>query len=177
MPVQHVVARMVRQTADPGNVQAAMARALRFLGGRDRSRQEVRNYLVRAGFGSTVIEEVVARLENWGYLNDRRLAEEWISFRLARGQAGKERLRHELYRRGIAATTVNEVLAAISAETEGEAALAAAERWLGRTARADPVSGSQEDLAGLRRRLWAFLVRRGYTGEIARAVVDHLLPS
>ncbi|MBE3576669.1 MAG: regulatory protein RecX [Limnochordales bacterium] len=168
---------MARQATDPCDARAALVRALRYLGRRDRSEQEVRHYLARAGFSASVIAEVVARLVNWGYLNDRRLAEEWITTRLARGQAGKERLRHELYRRGIAAATVEEALAAISAEMEGEAALAAAERWLGRTARVDPGSGSQEALAGLRRRLWAFLIRRGYTGEIARAVVDHLLPS
>ena len=82
-----------------GERPLAMSRALNALGYRARSAREMRERLRRAGYAGETVDEVVARLENLGYLDDEELARE-----LARSEArkyGPRRIYGDLRRAGI----------------------------------------------------------------------------
>ena len=94
--------------------------ALRSLGRRMQSRAELERKL-RARTTPELARSVVARLLEWGYLDDRVFAEAFVRSR--RERWGAVRLRAELARRGVDERIVREVLAE---GEEGEVARALA---------------------------------------------------
>lgn len=99
-----------------------MQYALRSLGRRMQSRAELERKLL-ARTTPEVARLVLARLLEWGYLDDRAFAEAFVRSR--RERWGALRLRAELARRGVDERIVGEMLAE-SEEGEGEVARALA---------------------------------------------------
>lgn len=97
---------MIDETA----LKKARSGLLRLLGYRERSRQEAEEYLQRKGFDSELIAAVLAEMERWNYINDRRFANEYIESCLRRG-LGPLRARHALLTKGVDRETVEEGLA------------------------------------------------------------------
>ena len=79
----------------------ALRRALAALAKRDLSRQQVAAQLARAGFAAAVVEQTLARLEGWHYLDDQRLAARLVQAAAGRGH-GLRRSQQQLRRRGLA---------------------------------------------------------------------------
>ncbi|MCP9450612.1 MAG: recombination regulator RecX [Nitrospira sp.] len=84
--------------------------AVGYLAARDRTGLQVRHLLHRKGVSRTQIEQVVRRLSQLGYLNDRAYAERWIAGRLARRPMGRERIKAELTEKGIDPATIEDLL-------------------------------------------------------------------
>lgn len=99
-----------------------MQYALRSLSRRMQSRAELERKLL-ARTTPEVARSVLARLLEWGYLDDRAFAEAFVRSR--RERWGALRLRAELARRGVDERIVREVLAE-GEEGEGEVARALA---------------------------------------------------
>ena len=138
-----------------GERPLAMSRALNVLGYRARSARELREKLVRAGYLGETVDEVMARLEELGYLNDEEFARE-----LARSEArkyGPRRIYGDLRRAGIEEEAARDVVEEeFAGRSEHEAAREAAQR------RYNTVEGSDAQA----RRVYGFLVRRGYSASI-----------
>ena len=64
----------------------------RILARRMYTNKEIRDKLVERGYLDKVIEDVIATLERYGYLNDRTYAEDWIRSRMRSKPKGKNRL-------------------------------------------------------------------------------------
>ena len=142
-----------------GERELAMSRALGYLGYRARSEKEVRERLRRYGYGEETVNSVVGRLEELGYLDDEGFAR-----LLARGKArrryGPRRVSAELRRSGVGAELAEKVVAeefAGRSENE-EARSVAAQRY-------NKVGSDAEA-----RRVYGFLVRRGYSSEVCAVV-------
>ncbi len=138
-----------------GERPLAMSRALNVLGYRARSARELRERLARAGYLRETVDEVISRLEELGYLNDEEFARE-----LARSEArkyGPRRIYGDLRRAGIGEEAAREVVdEEFAGRSEHEAAREAAQR------RYNMVEGSDAQV----RRVYGFLVRRGYAASI-----------
>ena len=156
---------MGRQAAVPV-LDAARARAvaLDLLSRKARTRLDLQDRLHRRGAPRAVAEAVVGDLEARGYVDDRAFAVNWVESR-TRGRAiGSRRLREELLQKGVARPLVEATLAAALTETDEAArARAAAARRLPGLERAAP-----DQVA---RRLYDYLVRRGFPADVARRVV------
>ena len=76
---------------------------------RDHSEREMRNKLSRK-FDENSVNEAVEKLVDLGLLNDRRYAENLIRELFERKKYGKNRVRNELFRRGIASDIINDVI-------------------------------------------------------------------
>ncbi len=145
-----------------GERPLAMNRALHILGYRARAVGELRERLVRAGYAVETVDAVVGRLEELGYLDDEEFARETV-----RGKArryGPRRIIGELRRSGVDEGVAREAVEEEFAErSEHEAALQAARRLYN-------TGGGSEALA---RRVYGFLMRRGYSAglcaEVARS--------
>lgn len=124
---------------------------------------EVRATLAEHGLDEHEIEEWVERYERLGYLDDRRLAEHLVHSHGVRRGRGSGALLHELGRRGIDDELARSALEALDPDVELEHATAIAER------RARQLSGLDHAVA--HRRLTAFLLRRGYGGDVVREAV------
>jgi len=143
--------------------QQAHETALRLLAYRPRSEAELRSRLARRGRPPGVIQETVERLREQGLLDDDAFARYWVDARQQSSPRGRRLLRRELLAKGIA---VEKAAQAVATVAEEEIARGAAEK----KAR----SLHDLDYPTFRRRLGQFLLRRGFSYETARALVDEL---
>ncbi|CAN5765845.1 hypothetical protein BH20ACT12_BH20ACT12_06590 [soil metagenome] len=141
-----------------GERPIAMGRAFNLLGYRARSEAELRERLRRYGYAEETIEGVVDRLEELGYVDDAEFARSKAHEKARR--YGPRRVSVELRNSGVGEDLAREVVEEeFAARSEvGEARAAAARRYNGR--------GSDAEA----RRVYGFLVRRGYSVEVCSQV-------
>ncbi len=88
-----------------------MDAAARFLEARPRSVAETRRRLTDAGYQAALVDDVLVRLEELGYLDDEAFARAWVESRDRAHPRGEGALRRELALKGIATDLVAAVLA------------------------------------------------------------------
>ncbi|PZN10929.1 MAG: hypothetical protein DIU69_06395 [Bacillota bacterium] len=146
----------------------ALDLALRWLAARARTERELRERLQQRGVPPGVVDATLERLRQWGYVDDRAFAEDYVEHTLTVRYIGPRRLVEELRRRGIDARLATEVVAGrLPPDREIDLARAAARRRLEMWRKGDP--------AAMRGRLYRFLTGRGFDPETAARVVrEHL---
>lgn len=161
---------MAERLRDASGELAVFDKAVELLAVRARSTRDLRMRLRRAGAAEAQIERAVQRLMALNLLNDEEYARNLAHMRVVGGGVSKRRIGQELRKRGVPRDVADEAIDATLQEVELDeqgAALTAA----GRRLRA---LGSLDELTR-RRRLYAFLARRGYGPDvIARALRDLL---
>jgi regulatory protein len=141
-----------------GERALAMSRALNYLGYRARSEKEVRDRLRRYGYGEETVEGVVGRLKELGYLDDEDFAR--LVAREKARRYGPRRVSAELRKSGVEAGLAHEVVdEEFAGRSELEEARSVAARRYNR-------GGSDAEA----RRVYGFLVRRGYSAEVCAEV-------
>lgn len=159
----------LRRLSDAADVEAASRVAVRLLAARPRSESEMRRALRERGHRDLAIDGAIARLVEGKLLDDEEYARHFARIRGGRGH-GRTRIIADLRAKGVdgrlANAAVEEVL-----EEEGldpvESARALAVKRLGQLGSL-PVHVK-------RRRVLAFLARRGYQGWDVRDLVDDLV--
>jgi regulatory protein len=149
---------------------ACYDRALDALARRARSRVELARWLKQREFAETEITPTCDKLESLGLLHDEEYARAFARSRLAPGRGmGPRRVAAELARRGVARATVDAVMREL--EDEGVAdEPAAIEAVAARKLRT--MQGLEPEV--VKRRLYGFLARRGFSGGAIRTVLDQL---
>lgn len=149
----------------------AMDKALELLSFRARSESELEGRLRRAGHDASATAAAVDRCRELGYLDDRVFALALVRDRLRLKPKGRRGLRSELYRKGIdrdlAETAIDEGYAEAGIDEAGAARRLARKRMKALTRLAPAVA---------RRRLAAYLARRGFPPSVVRAAVADVLP-
>ncbi|MCC6931130.1 MAG: RecX family transcriptional regulator [Gemmatimonadaceae bacterium] len=149
---------------------AVFDKAVELLAVRARSARELRLRLRRAGAADDAIVEAIVRLQALGVLDDREYARQVARSRVVGGGVSKRRIAEELQRRGVTRRVVDEAIAETLDEVELDeegAARAAAEKRL-RSLRS-------YDLPTRRKRLYAFLARRGYAPDVVARVLRDVM--
>ncbi len=141
--------------------------ALHLLAHRDRSEGELRQRLIAREHPPAAVADALERLRDAGLLNDARFARAYAKDRLRARPTGRTRLLADLRARGLAPdlaeAAADEALRDTS-ESEEELIRRALRRF--RTRAGEPALKR-------RRRAYAFLARRGFSGEaIANALAD-----
>jgi regulatory protein len=121
--------------------------ALRSLGARDRSVQEVEERLAAAGVDEQERSRVLESLLRTGLLDDRRFAEGRASSLAGRG-AGDALIRHELAAAGIEAELVEDVLGTLEPEIDRARTIVERRGPGARTARYLSAKGFSGDVVG-----------------------------
>lgn len=143
--------------------------ALRLLAQRPRTESELRTRLARKGFPPEVTESCLAPLREKGLVNDSLFADVFSRDRIRFRPRGRRRVVQELRSRGVEAASAEDAVKAamVDAEVDDLAlARAAAEKWR-------PRVGEEPERA--RRRLAAFLSRRGFGSEEVWQVVGEVV--
>ena len=148
-------------TNDP--LAQARERLISFLSTRPRSVEEARERLQRAGFSSPVVEEALQDAEARGWLDDAAFAKLWVEDRLMTNPRGPKLLRYELREKGIADAHIQGALDAANID-EIQLAQDLIERQKPRYWRDDPQAR--------KRKLFAFLQRRGFNYRAIRDALD-----
>lgn len=142
-------------------------RALNLLAFRARSSAELARTLVRRGEPTALVDRAVERLLEQGLLDDAAFAQSFTRAKVLGAQQSKRRVQQDLARRGVA-RAVSEVAIATVFEEEGVDQRAVVEQ----AARKKLRSLMKLEPMVRRRRLYAFLARRGYDGEDIRRAME-----
>ncbi|MEK4880537.1 MULTISPECIES: regulatory protein RecX [Paenibacillus] len=146
--------------------QRAYVEGLRYLERKPRTAMEMTRRLRQKEIGETIIAEVVQRLQEERLLDDPLYAKQWAEQRIANQRKGKMWIRQELREKGIDKTLIAEALENITPEQELESALETGrKKW-------NLIRGDASDK---RRKTGAFLMRRGFSGDMVRQVINTLL--
>ncbi|MDA8078720.1 MAG: RecX family transcriptional regulator [Nitrospiraceae bacterium] len=145
-----------------GSAHDAIQYSFRLLACRARSEKELRERLLRKGFGEAAAEAAVARLKQSGFLDDALLADQLKRQANERKLLGISGTRLFLRKRGIAEEIIDGTLA-----YDEEQEVDTARRLLQKRVRVAGAPASPAD----RNRLYQFLARRGYASDIIRRVL------
>ena len=137
--------------------------SLNALARRGMSSREMEKLLERRELEPENIESEIARLEGAGLLDDRALAENLVRTLQDRKGLGKSAVQAELRRRQLDDTAITEAMAELDSDDELERATEIAIK------RAGQLRSYDQETA--KRRLTAFLQRRGYGGSVLSAAV------
>jgi regulatory protein len=145
--------------------ERAWTAAVRLLSHRPRSRHEIETRLRRRQYSDDAIDGACALLGEQGYLDDQDFARFWVENRTEHRPRGRRLLKAELRAKGIDDSIADQVIEESDLD-ETEAARAQARHRWGQLSGLDPFVR--------KRRLIAYLQRRGYDWDVVRTVVDEL---
>jgi len=140
----------------------AYAKAIFFLGYRARSEAEVRERLKRDEWPDEVIERVLQKLREQGFLNDENFSNLWVENRSHSRPRGGRMLQQELRQKGVDKETIAAALP--GAEEESENALAALKTKLRLWEKFDEKTAREKGIG--------FLMRRGFNYGVAKTAWD-----
>lgn len=141
---------------------------LRLLTIRQRSKKEIFDKLKSKNYNEETIIAILDELEKSGLIDDRKFSLSFVRSRVDTKPSGRNLLRMQLISKGIDKDLINEVIEEIFSDRKEEdlAYDLATKRWK-QYSKLDKIKGT--------RRLYSFLVRRGFNYEIAGKSVKRLL--
>jgi regulatory protein len=152
--------------SDDEKRKQAWKTALRLLAASPKSRQELSQKLSEKGYSDGVIRDALDLLEKQNILNDRGYASHLLNRYRTVQPSGRRRLAFELKRHGIPFKIREEMLSEVNPEDEAQRAREVGkERW-GRLSRLPEEKR--------KKRVYDFLLRRGFDFQIARDLVEEL---
>ncbi len=119
---RHVEQRESTILTTPEQMRArTFQRAVKLLATKSRSIAELRERLLEnRGSNKTVVEAVIGRLREYGYLDDQRFAYGYASLKVKRQPIGRRRLEQSLAIKKVDPAVADEVLTVVFAETSEE---------------------------------------------------------
>jgi regulatory protein len=165
---QELAADVLERLQAAADEEAATRAAFRALARRAYARADLGRRLVLKQHPPAAVERALLRLAEQGLLDDRHFAEHYTTTYAARGR-GPARLVSDLMRQGVERRLAEQVVGATLSD-EGIDPDTAARRVAARRA----AQLGDLPLPVKRRRLLAYLSRRGYGGQVARAVVEEI---
>jgi regulatory protein len=145
-----------------------MEAAAAFLATRPRSVGETTRRLQHLGYPAALVEDVVTRLVEVGYLDDDAFARTWVESRDRVRPRGENVLRRELALKGVSRQLVDEVMGErLDAAEDGDPNLEAATALLERKRAA---LAREPDERKRSQKAYALLARNGFDPETCRTV-------
>ena len=142
----------------------ALERAVSLLAVRARTERELRDALHQCAYSEEVIDRVIARMNEAGYIDDADFASQWAASRTGKG-LGTRRIVMELRQKGVDAEQIEQALGQIDEKERMESALRAAQK----AARGRELSSPAD-----RQKVFAALMRRGYDSASAKKAIAAL---
>ena len=143
--------------------------ALNLLSARPYATRALHRKLIQKQYSAADADDAIRRLVDNGLLDDAKYAEQYARSKITTTGASKRRLQQDLYRKGIKSEVATEAIANVVEQEEIDPAAVVervAKKKLGQLGALEPLV--------LRRRLFAFLARRGYDVDEIKAVVSRL---
>lgn len=145
-------------------------RAVMMLAARGRASRDLERQLVRKGEPADLARKAVERLAAQGFVDDAAFARSFVRSKSGNAGLARRRLEQELGRKGVERTVISGAIEEVFAEEEVDES-AAAEAL----ARKRDRSLGNADASSRRRRLYAFLARRGYAPDVISAAVSKVI--
>jgi len=160
---QEIDEEKIRQLKQSEASEKAYQRALNFLSYRVRTETEIRRNLKKHDTPESVIEEVLERLRRNNLVDDLHFASAWVVNRSEFRPRGRRALQSELRQKGVDQEVIEEALQSLD---EGELAYRAAKKNARKYLRFE--------WPEFRKKLLAFLARRGFNYGVAAPIVERV---
>ena len=143
----------------------AKNKALKVLSYRQRSEKEVVDKLKKEGFSQEIIDKTVEFLKGYNLIDDLNFAKNFVMDKSNINKYGPERIKYELYMKGIPESIINKVLK--DYDDEYSVALELARKKIN--------SYKNDNKSAIYRKLGGFLQRRGFSYECILKVLRELV--
>lgn len=141
----------------------------RYLSIRNRTEKEIREYLLRKNAPLEIIASIISKLYEQKFLDDEKFARSWVAFRARLKPKGKFALKKELQQKGISKEIIEKIFSEENEELPDELTQATA-LVASRVKRL-----RSEKIQIIYQKAGGFLMRRGYSWDIAKKTIDSLL--
>lgn len=158
-----------RRILDRESEYRARSAALNYISYRSRTEEEVRRRLGRDDYSDEVVNSVVDYLKGIGLLDDTTFAVAYAEGRFKTGGYGPRRVRYDLLRKGVGRAAADRAVDEVFSEEDDVFAAArdlAIRRW-------NRLAG-EDDQRKRRKKVYDYLIRRGYPNDIVRRLIDEL---
>ncbi|HEY50112.1 MAG TPA: regulatory protein RecX [Dehalococcoidia bacterium] len=153
----------IEQLKSTDTFHRSLNRALRLLSVRPRSEAELKNRLNRHGFDDDTVQRVIAKLKEQGLVDDAAFAQFWQENRENFRPLSRRLIGLELKQKGVDPETIAEAVAEVDDELGAY-----------RAAQKKVRSLAGLDYQSFRKRLGAFLKRRGFDYELINRTIDRV---
>lgn len=140
--------------------------SLKFLSYRQRSEKEIVNKLVKEGFKEDIVENTLNYLKKYNLINDLEFAKSFVRDKINLNKYGPQRIKYDLYKKGIAQDIIDQVLVE-DRDQEYERALELGKKRI-KSYKNDSRQAQYRKLAG-------YLQRRGFSYEVVSKVLKELV--
>ena len=144
---------------DTTETQIAFDKCLNLLSKNMKTKQQIKDYLQQKGFGLRAVENVLQKLENYGYVDDVNYAKVFVAQN--KKTKGVYRIKQELFLKGIPKQIIEEALLDLDTDETLESALVVAKKFI----KDKPID--QKELQRLNRHL----LSRGFDFETTSKVI------
>ncbi len=140
---------------------------IRLLGRRDHARNELRDKARKKGFPAQAIEEVLDELTDKKYINNASFAKKFALDKFEFNKWGPNKIRSELFKKGISKAEINRVIDDISASKQTDVVRDLIQKNKRKFLRAEP--------AKRKKKIFDFLLRKGYDSNTILTQMPKLL--
>ena len=144
--------------------------ALNLLSARPYATRALHRKLIQKQYSAADADDAIRRLVDNGLLNDAKYAEQYARSKILGTGASKRRLQQDLFRKGIKDDVATHAIATVLEEEEIDPAMV-----IERVARKKLAQLGDLEPIVVRRRLFAFLARRGYDVDEIKSIVGRLV--
>jgi regulatory protein len=144
--------------------------ALNLLSARPYSTSALYRKLIQKKYSAADADDAIRRLVDNGLLNDAKYAEQYARSKILSTGSSKRRLQQDLYRKGIKGDIATTAIANVLEQEEIDPAVV-----IERVAKKKLAQLGNLEPHVLRRRLFAFLARRGHDLDEIKAIVGRLV--
>lgn len=137
----------------------AKLRCMNLLKGRCYTEKQLRDKLCRGEYSGELIEEAITYVKSYGYVNDRRYAEEYILYHM--DSRTEKRIEQDLYAKGIPQTLTREVFQELRSDGMEADEIEMGKKIL-KKKNFDPKTAEHKE----KQRISAYLYRKGFRPEI-----------
>ncbi|MED3623758.1 recombination regulator RecX [Neobacillus thermocopriae] len=148
------------------DIRKAYNLAVHYLARRMRSEKEVRDYLNSKEVDEPVINEVLLKLSEQKYLNDREFAAAYVRTQVNTTDKGPEVIKLELKEKGISEALINQSLDEFTQEQQIEKVSKISEKFFKKNLK--------ESFRIQKQKLEQMLLRKGYPYEVIHIVIDDM---
>jgi len=137
--------------------------AIKYIAYQARTKKQVVEHLEKKGITPTAVENTIEKLTDYGYIDDRTYAENFVKQAISSGKYGKQNIRYKLRKKGIADEVIDCALVFFTDRMEREQA----ERLYDKLDR--KYAGEPEQKKS--QKIYRSMVRKGFPYDVAAALV------
>ncbi|TSA29537.1 MAG: regulatory protein RecX [Ignavibacteriales bacterium] len=161
--------KKIEQLISESGYQKAKDSAFRFLGMRHHSTSELRTKLIKKKYPKDIIEKILIDLTDKKLLDDEQFAEAFLEERSVKKKIGINKLKAELFKKGINRNIIEKTLLRVDHELSYDQALELAKRKI------DSIKRKETDKRKIKAKLYSSLSSRGFESDLIMKVLNEVL--